>query len=833
MSKLAVITSEAITVNKDGHTIPCIVLIGRDEENKKRSYRVPYYPYLFIKEEDFFKFNNDKEVSIDKYVKESLGTPIRTLNKKILTKLILRDYKYVEDIKRFLRKIGKIREGGFIYTYEADMANINMLNLRFMIDNEIKSGVEILDDGALIPIEASCKLRIWYLDIETYTNKACSFGLNKNNPITVITWYDNYEDYVYTFYVKNSKWSKKVNFKKIYKNHVIKEFNSEALLLDNFRRKVESLDPDLITGWNIDRYDIVKIVDRMKIDHLNPKLLSPLKDVLTHRQPYRIKGRILFDLMKAYKKFTASELRSYSLLNVIKEEKLKLEKVEFIGSAGECYDKYPNIVFKRNVNDVLVLKELDEKYELIEMFNDLRVEFGLLWEEIFINHRIIDTILLRYIHNKIALGTPNPLAKSEGSYLGANIDAVPGKFKYVAEMDFGREYPSVLKEFNLGPETYRTSDYNGGCHKIEYRDEIYKFVKKPTSLLAQLVNYLFRKRDEYEVEYEKAIKNNDKVSTKKWWRRIFNIKTITNSLYGVADYAGFRLYRKECSAATAVISRMSLEESMNIANKNKYQVIYNHTDSIFINLNSNNLDDALVEARSLEEKLNEGLTKFFKRKFKIDKHPSQLKLKRIYDNLIIVTRTQSAGRYLWDEKKGNNIDFDYTGLEVVRSDSSDLEKEVLETLIKMVLSENKHSEIDDYWNKIKKDFWNKKYTPLEIAYPLQIKYNFKYYNRKDKNGKLKTIPSHIRAALLSNKVLNTEFERGDKPRRLPIKSKENFSIKIGRKERVFGEKDIAIAEDLNIPIKYLRAIDYERIFERLSSKVEKILNLIYIQKTLM
>lgn len=832
VTKLSLITAEAITVNKDGQTIPCIVLIGRDEQGKKKSWRTPYWPYMYIKESDFIKIKDDKELNLDKYVKEYLGTFIRSLNKKALTKLILYDYKYINTLQTLLRKYGKVEGEGSIYSYEADLSNLRLLALRWLIDKGVKSGVIIRQDNSIEPIELDVNLRIWYIDFEAYTSKMCSYGLKKEDPITMVSFYDTYEDTLYTYYVINKKWRTLPKFKKIVDRHIIKGFKSEALFLDGLREKVKQLDPDLFTAWNLDRYDIVKWFQRMKANRLHPNLLSPLKRVVTSSKPYRIKGRILFDLMKAYKRYTAGELRSYSLLNVIKEEKLKLEKVAFKGSAGETWDKYPKIVFKRNVNDVLVIKELDEKHGLINMFDDLRKEFGCLWEELFIRHRLIDTALMRFVHHKIALSTAGLNIKQEGSFLGAKIEATPGKYRFVAEFDFSREYPNNIVTFNIGAETYRRHPYKGQAYRIKYGDNVYTFVKKPISLLASLIKYFFKKRDEYEKKYSEAIKEKDEVKIKMWWRRIFNIKTVTNAIFGVTDFPSFRLYRKECSGATAVLGRIALEKVIELAEGKGHKVVYIHTDSIFIDLKSNNLTDAHKECVRLVNIFNKGLTNFFIKTYKVPKAPSNLALKRIYDNYFVITRTQSAGRYIWDEKKGETEDFDFTGLEVVRSDSSDLEKETLLTIIKMILTEKKHKDIKDYWSKVTKNFWNKVYDYLQVAYPLQIRRPFRYYAGKDKNGKPKTIPAHVRAALTSNTLLNTDFEAWDKPRRLPIRSKKRLKVKIGRGLREFKVKDIAVAEDMLVPEKYLDAIDWKRIYDRLSDKVAKIFKLIYIQSSL-
>jgi len=831
LTKLALVTAESIKIQKDGYSIPCVVLIGRDEQGIKRSWRTPFWPYLYILESSFIRLVDDPHFNLNQYVKEHLGTFVRSLNKKALTKLVLHDSLTITDFIRFLKKYTKVMGKEPIYTYEADLSRSELLALRYMIDKGIKSGVDIDKDGTITPIDLKVKLRKWYIDFEAYSTKMCSHGPKKNEPITMVSIWDNYNEKLYTLYVDNKKWKEYPKFKPYNKKHFIKGFKSEALCLDYLSKLVKKLDPDLFTAWNLDRYDIVKWFQRMEVNKLNPKVLSPFSGIMKKRKPYRIKGRILFDLMRAFKKYTAAELRSYSLLYVTESEKLGLEKIPFKGSAADTWDKYPNIVFKRNVQDVLIIKALDEKHELIETFDDLRREFGGLFHEVLMNYRVIDTALMRFVNNKIALGTAQRGKKETGTFLGAVVIVpVPGKYQYVAQFDFSREYPNIIKMFNISPETYR--EEGAGYYKIKYKDKIYSFIKSPIGLLPQLVDSFFKKRDLYEKEYAKAINEGNKVKIKMWWRRLFNIKTMTNAIYGVMDYPNFRLCRKECSAATAVIGRLAIEELGELAKKYGYSILYGDTDSIFITLKSNSSEEAKVEGLELAKKFNEGLSKYFIKIYKVSKAPSDLGFKKLYSSFLLVARKYYAGKTIWDEKKEwlKEPEYDFKGIEVIRSDSSNLERETLETIIKMILSDKSVAEIKVYWDKIIRNFWNKVYNYLEISYPLQIKKPFNYYNHNPKEKQ--HLPAHIRSALYSNKYLNTDFEAGDKPRRLPIKSKKIWTLKFKGEDIKLLLKDVSIAEDMFIPDWVIQSIDYKRIYKRLADKVTKLLNLIQIQTSL-
>jgi hypothetical protein len=134
---------------------------------------------------------------------------------------------------------------------------------------------------------------------------------------------------------------------------------------------------------------------------------------------------------------------------------------------------------------------------------------------------------------------------------------------------------------------------------------------------------------------------------------------------------------------------------------------------------------------------------------------------------------------------------------------------------------------------------NKKLNPIDVAYPLQLKADFKEYLRPNKNGKV-SVPSHIRAAVYSNMFLDTDYMKEDKPRRLPILAKEKtnkgqqalfsneevYPTEWAWEGQHFHLNGISITEDMEIPIWFINKINWQHIYDRLEGKINKILNLV-------
>jgi DNA polymerase elongation subunit (family B) len=839
--------------------VPQVVLIGRDDTNKKKMYKQTYYPYFYMNENEYVRYKGEFG-NLGKFVMDTEGTDARSLDKQVLTKVLVTDPKYITILMKQISKTNKVVLDNSLFTYEGDLSVGNLLPLRMLIDLGIKCGVNI-EGETLTPIDFYPRLRIWYIDFEALSDKQGGYTPRNNDPIPIVTVYDSYENKLYTLFVVNSKWFGKgpkftpdgivesiVPEEVKYQQELI-HFNNEGELLEHLANLIKEKDPDLITAWNLDRYDIYKWIDRMKANHLDPAILSPFNTFNAHSHPYKIKGRVSFDLMKAYKRFTDSELRSYSLGAVSEEEKLGVEKIPFKRSTQWLWDNEPWVLFNRNINDVLIIKALDDKYDLISMFDDLRQEFGTLFSEVLMNYRVIDTALMRMVNRQIALKTVTGEEKqTEDRYLGAVVvEPQTGLHEYIAQFDFSREYPSLIKAFNISPETYRNSEYKGDCYTITYLPKnctvpkVFKFAKSPKGLIPKLIEYFFNKRTEYEKEMSKAIAEGQSESKIKMWsRRVYNMKKTSNAIYGVMDFGKFRLYNQNCSAATAILGRISVEEIAKYLESIGYNMIYGDTDSVFVELVTDSNEKAVHEGKQLQDKINLHLLTFFTNTYGLKKAPTDMGLKKIYNSFLLIAKKNYAGHSYWDEKKGYKEEYDFKGLEMIRSDSSDLEKIVMEDIVKDVLNGTSSGKINIVKSEVVAKLNRREFAPLQVAYPQQIKEPLKKYPKTDKNGKF-TIPCHVRAAIYTNMYLNTNFDQGDKPRRLPIKESE---LKVGKGQKTlfskddphqtectwnkftYPMKDISITEDTDVPSWLLNRIDWDRITERLTAKIDRVVELI-------
>ena len=162
--------------------------------------------------------------------------------------------------------------------------------------------------------------REMYLDIEVTTEGGFSDTEEVWQPLTSISFYDRAGDqYVAILVDPDNKVKSKVT-----NNLVLESVKTERELMNKFLTHYASVAPTIITGWNIEFFDIPYLYNRMTriLGETTARTMSPIKDViwLKHRNRYRISGVACLDYMALYKNFTYSEESSYSLEAISQKE---------------------------------------------------------------------------------------------------------------------------------------------------------------------------------------------------------------------------------------------------------------------------------------------------------------------------------------------------------------------------------------------------------------------------------------------------------------------------------------------------------------------------------
>jgi len=260
----------------------------------------------------------------------------------------------------------------------------------------------------------------------------------------------------------------------------------------------------MMTGWNFEEYDWRYIFNRAKKLGIDPSIASPSR-ILTGQfdRPAHVG---LIDYLKAYKKWTWNSNENYRL-DTIGEKLCKIKKVQHSESLDDMlHNNFEKYVYYNAIDCCLV--------KLIhEACNALTCGLTTAWlgrikgMDCFSTTYIPENLLRSsfFAENKVLGVDPFAKKKVGEKYEGAFVkQPIPGLHKFCTCNDYASLYPTLMRQFNIGPETLVTViPENNEVLKQEWRDKGYivcasgAVYQKEDGHLKKIITDLYFKRKEY------------------------------------------------------------------------------------------------------------------------------------------------------------------------------------------------------------------------------------------------------------------------------------------------------------------------------------------------
>ena len=133
-----------------------------------------------------------------------------------------------------------------------------------------------------------------------------------------------------------------------------------------------------------------------------------------------------------------------------------------------------------NLNDVKIVKALDEKLKLIDLVKGVSHLGRVPYEEVYYSSRYIEGAMLTYLR-KLDLVAPSKrhdasYDDSAGRFSGAYVkDPNPGRYEWVYDLDLTSLYPSIIMSINISPET-KIGKVEGYTAESHMKSEIDSYV---------------------------------------------------------------------------------------------------------------------------------------------------------------------------------------------------------------------------------------------------------------------------------------------------------------------------------------------------------------------
>ena len=241
--------------------------------------------------------------------------------------------------------------------------------------------------------------------------------------------------------------------------------DGEYNLLDTFVAWWESVGPEVITGWNVDLFDITYLCNRIQrvCGEKHQRRLSPWGLISSKefeqfgrvQTKFDIAGVTILDYLDVYKKFTYTNRESYRL-DVIAEIELgqkKLDHSEF-DTFKDFYTNGWNKFVDYNMIDVDLVDRLEEKMKLIDLVMLMAYDAHVNFADTFAQVRLWDVIIYNYLNKQNIVLAPTQTSDKKDQYAGAYVkEPVPGAYDWVVSFDLNSLYPSLIRFLNISPET--------------------------------------------------------------------------------------------------------------------------------------------------------------------------------------------------------------------------------------------------------------------------------------------------------------------------------------------------------------------------------------------
>ena len=547
-------------------------------------------------------------------------------------------------------------------------------------------------------------IKVAYIDIEVSSDNGFPNVESASETVTAITFKIGKNCYVFGC----------EEFQHDRKDVYYLKCSSERALLEKFFKMWDKESPDIVTGWNVETFDIPYLVNRAKQlfnEKKNPyRLLSPWKKVRQYAmfgmggrelQAFEIYGVDTLDYLSMYRKFIYYNQESYRLDHIANVE-LGERKLDY-SEQGTLHLLYKNDYQKfieYNIKDVELVERLEGKLKLLEMVVSLAYLCKVNYRNTFGQVRMWDTLIYNHLLSKNIIIPPKTHASKSSNFEGAFVkEPIIGAHEWVVNFDLNSLYPHLIMQYNLSPETLITDELPPELQEIKNsrakvnglldqsqslnalkkynvtytpNNEFYKTDKQ--GFLPEMMEQIYNDRVKYKklmIETKKKLtKERDKDKKhelsnliSKYHNMQNNLKTTLNSAFGAMGNEYFRFFDQRIAEAVTTSGQLSIrwiEKEINKYLNNllkpkeeKDYVVAVDTDSVYIRM-----DDLVkqVFGENIEDKTKvvDFLDKVCSEKMEkiIEKSYQGLAdYVNAFDQKMVMKRENIADRALWTAKK--------------------------------------------------------------------------------------------------------------------------------------------------------------------------------------
>jgi DNA polymerase delta subunit 1 len=425
--------------------------------------------------------------------------------------------------------------------------------------------------------------------------------------------------------------------------------DKEEDMLVKWRAFLEAADPDIITGYNVQNFDIPYLLNRaeqLTKENSHQKnilksfaqwgrvrnIKAKMKDTMFSSSAYgrrsnvetTIEGRVIFDMLPYMQR--NHKLSSYSLNSVCAEFLNNQQKEDVHHSIisdlqnGNDEDRHRLAVYC--LKDALLPQRLMDKLSVLVNYIEMARVTGVPVSFLISRGqqiKVFSMILRKCRHEKLLVPTLKKVGNGtdDVGYEGATVlDPIKGYYDVpVATLDFASLYPSIMQAYNLCYSTlvapHEVSKLDPASYKKSDNGHVFVHSTVKKGILPTILDELLsaRKRAKKDMknapnDFERAVQNGRQLA----------LKVSANSVYGFTGATVGQLPCVPIASSVTSYGRMLLEktkafveETYTKANGFEHDaiVIYGDTDSVFVKFGTEDIETTFPLAIEAAEKASE------------------------------------------------------------------------------------------------------------------------------------------------------------------------------------------------------------------------------------
>jgi DNA polymerase-2 len=451
------------------------------------------------------------------------------------------------------------------------------------------------------------------------------------------------------------------------------DFLDEKGLLEAVSSRLRTLDPDVVTGWNVLDFDLAHLADRYQklgVPFAWGRTDEPVsvKPKSGGRTSAFVPGRQAVDALRVAR-MSGTRYEDQSLDTVASAvlgtgKTVSLKGEDKLAELDRLYAQEPKAFCDYCQKDAELVLAILDKTGLGELTVRRAALTGvgldLAWTSIPPFERIYGLELAR----RGVLPPAKPHHPVSGASGGMVLDPVAGLHENVLVFDFRSLYPSLMRTFGIDPLAHARAEGRPEAEVVRAPNGA-AFLRD-RGILPGLIDGYFAARME-------AQRAGDETAS-------FVYKILMNSFYGVLGSGDCRYGRTELAGAITTWGRKYLEWARDWFEARGMRVLYGDTDSVFV--------QTTAEGPALARDLNSDLTASIRTEYGLESH-LELRAEKRYRRFLIPrmrgpgghglsedSRGRAKGYAGWLEGADGRLTVDIKGMEAVRSDWTPLARRV-------------------------------------------------------------------------------------------------------------------------------------------------------------